>query len=99
MKRVVWKDNNGVFRCSLLRDNDNESMPQIGIPLEPPPIERILCEAGVDLRNELVSQGLITYQDLMKEPNGVSSALINILRRKIVEAYKLEESNKNDSIK
>lgn len=95
MKKVIWKDVNGNFHCSLLRDTDNESKPEVGIPLEPPPIERILCEAGMEVRNQFIAQGLITYKDIVKSQNGVSSTLLGILTRKIVEAYKLKELEQN----
>jgi hypothetical protein len=95
MKRVFWKDDSGNSHCSLLRDTDDETRPEIGIPLEPPPIERIVCEAAMELQNLLVAQGLITYQDVVASQNGVSSALFTVLRRKILEAYKLKELEQN----
>jgi len=91
MKRVVWKDDSGVVRCSLLRDQDDENLPTIGIPLNPPPIERIVADAALEIRNALVSAGVVTYRDLQKHPNEVSSVLDRILRRRLVEAYKLED--------
>lgn len=95
MKRVTWKDEYGYSHISLLRDTDNELHPEIGIPLEPPPIEKILCDAGMDVREALVLRGIVTYQDLLKDQDGVSSTLRLILVRRIVEAYKLKEIESN----
>lgn len=95
MKRLIFVDNDGFVRCSLVRDEDSEDHPEIGIPLDPPPIEKVICENAVEVRNELVRQGILSYKDILENQNVVSVTLQNVLRRKVVEAYKLEESNQN----
>lgn len=93
MKRLFYTDSDGFLRCSLVRDDDVD--PKIGIPVDPPPIERIICENAIEVRNELVRLGILSYKDISNNNSVVSTTLQNILRRKIVEAYKLEELNQN----
>lgn len=95
MKKVIWKDRDGNYRCSLLRDEDDVNVPEIGLPVEPPPIEKIVCEAAMELRNAFLSRGLFTWRDVIASQDGVSSVLLDVLKRKIVEAYKLQELNRN----
>jgi hypothetical protein len=93
MKRVIWEDDEGALHCSLLRDNDDPKFPEIGLPIEPPPIERIISNAAMEVRNEFVKRGYVTYQDIVKSQTGIASVLNDVLKRKIVEAYK--ELNRN----
>lgn len=94
MRRIIYKDSNGYNRCVLLRDEDDPNNPEIGIPVEPPPIERIVMDAALDVRNELVAKGILTWQDVVKSQNGVSSAIVTALRSRIINAYKQKEFEK-----
>jgi hypothetical protein len=91
VKRVVWEDLNGRPRVSLLRDNDSEDHPEIGLPIEPPPIESIIRDAAPEIQNELVRCGIITYADLERQQTGLTGIVMGVLRRRIIEAYKLKE--------
>jgi len=97
MKRVFKQDDNGVMRCFLLRDIDDESNPEIGIPLNPPPIERVVCEYAKEMENQLVRMGVLTYRDLMANPQAVSK-VVNALRLRLIQEYKLEESRKDGKL-
>jgi len=95
MKRIIYEDDSGVVHCSLLRDIDDENHPEIGVPINPPPIERIIVENALEVRNQLVRMGILTYKDLLSQPNSVSNIIDRVIRKKLVEAYKLEESKQN----
>lgn len=96
MKRVTYTDKRGYTRVALLRDDDNLDFPEFGIPIEPPPIEKIIRESAQEIQNEFVKMGLLTWRDVVQSQNGVSNAL-GLLRRKIIEAYKLKEIEDNES--
>ncbi len=95
MKRVLYNDETGRVRCVMLRDEDDENYPEVGIPIEPPPIERVVMESAMEVQNEFVKRGLLTYKDVVLTQDGVSAVLRDILRKKIVEAYKLKELEEN----
>jgi hypothetical protein len=99
VKRVIYEDRTGRVNCRLLRDIDDANFPEIGVPVEPPPIERIVMESAIEIRNELVRNGILTYRDLNEVQNqGIVTQVLNsTLRRKIVEAYKLKELENNES--
>jgi hypothetical protein len=93
MKRVTWIDKDGYARCSLIRDEDDPNFPEVGLPIEPPPIEKIVNEAAKELRNELVLRNVLTYRDLMDPKNDLPSIILGTLRRKLIDAYKQQELN------
>jgi hypothetical protein len=95
MRQVTYTDKRGYARVALIRDEDNADVPELGIPVEPPPIEKIMRESAQEVQNEFVRMGLLTWQDVVRSQNGVSAAL-NVLRRKIIEAYKLKEIKDNE---
>lgn len=95
MKRVIYRDSSGRVVACLLRDTDEEDHPEIGIPIEPPPIERVIRESAQDVQDELVTRGILTYKDVVASQNGVSAAIRDVLLRKIIEAYKLKELEDN----
>lgn len=95
MKRIIWEDVNGRPRVSILRDTDPEDKPEIGIPVEPPPIESIIRDAAPEIQNELVRCGILTYADLTANQNGLTGIVMGVLKRRIVEAYKLKEKESN----
>lgn len=94
MRRVTYRDKKGVLQCSLIRDCDDPNFPEIGIQLEPPPIESAIMSAIPEVREYLISRGVFTYQDVAEQQTAITDAL-QIIRRKIVEVYKLKELNNN----
>lgn len=94
MKRVTFTDDRGFLRCVLLRDNDDERNVKAGIPLEPPPITELLQDIEKALHNELVSRNLLSWDDVMRSQNGLSSAILAALRPILQSAYK-EKGVKN----
>jgi hypothetical protein len=95
MKKVIWKDSHGWSRCSLIRDNDSESSAPQGIPQELPPISEILRDAEMELNNELVERGLFTYADVVRSQNGITAAIVQVFRNKLLNAYKQKECLNN----
>ena len=90
MRRVVWEDRNGFLRASLIRDNDPDDVAEKGIPVEPPDLEGIDWEEVKRLlHNELVRRQLFTFDDVQREQRGITVSVVSVMRRKIVELYRL----------
>ena len=92
MKRVTWTDGVGKNHAALIRDDDSQETAQKGhgIPQDPPDVEQ-LDWSGIarDLHNELLARGLVTKDDVVKSQNGVTSAILAALRRKVLTLYSL----------
>lgn len=89
MRTVIWEDRNGYTRASLVRDGDPDEAAESGIPVSPPDLDQIDWEeVKRDLSNNLVRKGLFTYEDMQKAQNGIRSAVILALHKKVVDLYK-----------
>jgi len=94
MKKVTWIDKDGYTRRSLLRDSDPEHLAPQGIPLDPPSIDRLDWEElKRNLHNALSEQGLVTWQDVNAQGNGITNAIVSVFKKAIVNLYK--EDNRN----
>ena len=89
MKLVQWKDSDGLYHLSLVRDGDpNRSAPQ-GLPQDPPDITQLNWrEIQKTLHNELVARRLITLEDVTKSQNGLTAAIQTALRRPVANLYR-----------
>lgn len=89
MRTVIWEDRNGYTRASLVRDGDPDEAAEAGVPIEPPDLDQINWEeVKRDLSNNLVRKGLFTYKDMRNAQNGIRSAVILALHKKVVDLYK-----------
>jgi hypothetical protein len=88
MKRVIWKNGSGHIRCSLLRDDDDPNKPEIGIPVEPPPIDQILEDAKTELREALIKSELFTWDDVQNNQGILLTLVKGIIHQKLVMAYR-----------
>lgn len=92
MKRVICADEKGWLHCWLLRDSDPESNAERGIPQDPPDLELIdWQEVKREIHNELVRQGLASWQDVQHCQALLWPALGRILRRHIVALFRRPE--------
>ena len=92
MKQVAWKDAVGKRHIALVRDDDDEETAREGhgIPVDPPNVDRIdWTGVARDLHNELLARGLITRDDVVRSQNGVTGAILAVLRRKVLALYGL----------
>jgi len=91
MKKVTWTDSRGFHHAALLRDNDPEDRPEVGIPLDPPDINRLDWEElRVNLHNTLVDFGLSTWEDVVAQQNAasLSSAILRVFKRPLIGLYR-----------
>lgn len=94
MKVVVYEDSNGYKRRAILRDNDPDHVAHSGIPLNPPDLEQIDWEeVKRELHNLLSDRGLFTWADVQAKQNGVSSSILDVLRRRVITLYRLKDTN------
>lgn len=93
MKIVTWTDEYGYKHRSVLRDNDPDHLASAGVPLDPPDLSAIdWHEIERNLHNALVERELSSWQDVMKRQNGITSSIVSVLKRPIVELYKQQNA-------
>lgn len=90
MKEIKWTDSDGRRRVRLIRNRDPASVAQTqGIPQEPPDLDRLNWEQiKVDLHNRLMDLGLLTWKDVQRSQTGVTSAILTVLRKRVINLYK-----------
>ena len=94
MKRVIWTDRDGWKHANLLRDVDPDSEAVFGIPDDPPDMSQVLENFKKVLHNRLVESGITSYRDLVNQQDGIS-AILNILRRDVVNTFRFNETKEN----
>jgi hypothetical protein len=89
MKLVDWTDERGYRRRSMIRDNDPDEMAPDGIPQEPPDIDSLDWDfLKRELHNTLMDQGLHTWEDVVQRQTGVTSAILKVFKRPLVQIYR-----------
>ena len=87
MKITRWIDDSGYQRISILRDDDEHT--DIGLRKGPPDVTSLDWDDIVrDLHNALVGRNLFTYEDVLRSQNGVTSAILSVLKRRVVGLYR-----------
>jgi hypothetical protein len=93
MKLVEWKDDKDRKYRSIIPDNADATMAQYGVPAGPPNLDQLDWESiKTEINNALARNGLYTWDDVQKDPNGVGIAL-SIFKRAMIALYR-EEWNK-----
>ena len=88
MRAVVYEDNNGYLRRTLVKDTDGDEMAEYGVPAGPPDVERLDWEAiKREINNILVSEGLLGWMEVNKSKLGLRVAT-NVLARHLNMLYK-----------
>lgn len=94
MKLVEWTDENGFKRGSLLREQDPEVLKESGVPVGPPNLDFLDWEGlKRDLHNQLYQRGLFTWDDVVAKQNGVTSAILSAMRKRVVTLYRVGGNN------
>jgi hypothetical protein len=90
MRLVRWTDDKGYDHLSLLRDGDPDRMAPQGIPADPPSLDLLDWESiKRELHNELVSRELVDWKAVQRSGEGVTAAILAVMRRKVVLLYRL----------
>lgn len=92
MRYSFYTDRNGRKRRVLLRDSDPDSAASRGIPADPPDVSQ-LDWAGypAKLHNALVDRGLYTWADVQRSSDGLTGAILDVLRVDLIRLFRQEE--------
>jgi len=95
MKTVIYEDENGYLRRSLIREEDDENeAPHIGIPFGPPDVREIdWGELARKVNNVLVSQGAFTWENAQASGMVGIQAAITLFKRALIDLYRHDEDN------
>jgi hypothetical protein len=91
MKLVEYKDDQGRIRRALLKDDDPPELAEQGrgVPQDPPDLEQIDWQAvATDLHNELVVRGLLNFEDVQRQQNGLGAAIRAVLLPRLTRLYR-----------
>lgn len=92
MKLVKWIDDKGYKHLSWIMNGDLDNEAPNGIRADPPLLGRIdWSEVEKEIHNLLVDRGLINWQEVQKQQNGVSNTIITVLKRRIIALYRSQE--------
>ena len=92
MRTVVYEDGRGRKRARMIRDDDDvEQAAAIGIPMDPPDVDRIDWElVRADLHNLLVDRGLLSWDHVVESQNGLESVCKQVLLHRLKSLYRQE---------
>lgn len=94
MKLVQWTDDKGYYRLSLLRDKDSDELAPQGVPKGPPDIDSLDWEKiKRDIHNLLVSNRLLSWDDVQQSQTGITSIVNATLRRELIILFRQSESD------
>lgn len=90
MRLVKFYDDDGYLRQVHARNSDtDEEARETGIAHNPPDLSQIdWKEVERELNNLLVERGLITWIDVQKGGDSLTSAIKTVMKRKIIALYR-----------
>lgn len=92
MRKVLWTDEDGYKHLSLVRDDDPDSAAPSGVSCDPPDLRELDWEALVKaLQNRLTDNGLTDWKAVQEQQNGITRAIVSILKPQIVALYRTKE--------
>lgn len=88
MKAVIWIDDSGRKRRSLIKDNDGPEMARKGIPSNPPDIRSMDMEATFrEIEALQYEYGLFDWRAANNNQTGLQ-ACINVFKRELLKLYR-----------
>lgn len=88
MKTVDWTDEKGYIHRSVVPEDAGIGMAKNGIPIGPPDIDRLDWNMiKVEINNFLAREGIWTWDDYQRNPNGVVAAL-SVIKRHLIDMYR-----------
>ena len=89
MRYVFWTDDDGYKHRSLVRDDVPDDLVHEEMLQDPPDIKRLDWEEVMrTLHNQLVDRGLFTYDDLVRQQNGITGAIHAALKNSVINLFK-----------
>ena len=88
MKEVIWTDDTGRKRRSLIKDTDGPEMARYGVPNEPPNIREIDMDAVFnEIEAMQYDRGLFDWRAANNDPGGMQ-ACINVFKKEFLRLYR-----------
>lgn len=87
MRRVVWQDEEGWMRASLIRETDPLSVAPQGLPLGIDVRDLDWEAIQKELNKLLVQRGIDTAEDLRKKGADFRQACEVVLRQRLIDLY------------
>lgn len=92
MKPVIYRDNEGYIRRSLIKDTDDESDAAIGMPAGPPDLRQLdWTEVRKEMNNALAKSGAFSWDDVQGSGLGIQAALA-VMKRYLIALYREEHA-------
>lgn len=92
MRLVHWVDEKGWHRASLVRDSDPDDMAPQGIGKDPPRLDDLTWQDCMkEIHNKLVDMEIFSLDDVQRHQDAVGNVVGGVIRRKIIELFKLLE--------
>lgn len=89
MRLVRFTDRGGWKHLAMVRDADPDSIAPEGLRLDPPDIRQLDWEGIIqELHNGLVDAGLINWEDVQRQQNGLSGVVQRVLRDRLTVLYR-----------
>ena len=89
MKKVRYKDENGVSRVVLLPDDIPDTQAYKGIPMQTPDVAGMNWEEiGLEIHNLLVERGLTDLDELSRNQQELSNAIVISIRPKVIDLFR-----------
>jgi len=89
MRVVIWQDETGLLHRSWVRDQDPDAFARSGVPADPPDVTALDWDAiARELHNELVRRHLVTWADVQAQQQGLTGAVLAVLKPKLVQLYR-----------
>lgn len=89
MRTVIWTDDDGYKHKSLVRDDVPDELAHEEMLQDPPDVKRLDIEEALRvLHNQLVDRELYTYDDLVRQQNGVTGAILAAFKNPVINLFK-----------
>ena len=90
MNVKIWTDRKGVMHRSVLTKETNR--PNEGFLVDPPDVIHGINwdDVARDLHNQLVRRGLFERQDVIREQNQLTGAVLSALRKRVKQLFREE---------
>lgn len=88
MKAVIWIDDSGRKRRSLIKDDDGPEKARLGIPEDPPDVRRMDMDAVFrEIEALQYEHGLYDWRAVNRDQAGIQ-ACINAFKRELLKLYR-----------
>lgn len=99
MKYIVATNEEGYKKRYLVRDSDGDEAALRGIPSGPPDLDVIDWHAlKREINNRLADEGVFTYDDLVKHPQGFN-LITSLVKQQVIAAFKDSQANQKTVMK